>query len=69
MAGDGTLMLRYFPGSLTRRNMWDTAGYKRVSHAFEGMCVYEKGDGDLASRNCTLFSSSVACVELIQEFI
>ena len=27
------------PGSLTKRRIWDTAGYKRVSHAFGGMCV------------------------------
>ena len=27
------------PGSLTRRRVWDTAGYKRVAPAFEGMCV------------------------------
>ena len=27
------------PGSLTRRKIWDTAGYKRVSRAFEGMRV------------------------------
>ena len=26
----------YSPGSLTRRKIRDTAGYKRVSHAFEG---------------------------------
>ena len=31
--------------------IWDTAGYKRVSHASEGMCVYDKWDDDLASRN------------------
>ena len=49
---------------VTRRNVWDTAGYKRVSHAFEGTCVQEKGDDAFDSRNCTPFSSSVACVEL-----
>ena len=31
------------------------------------MCVYEKGEYALASRNYMLVSSSVACVELIQE--
>ena len=36
-------MLGYSPGSPTRRKIWDTAGYKRVSYAFEGMCVWEKG--------------------------
>ena len=33
------IVLWHSPGSLTRRNIWDTAEYKRVSHAFEGMCV------------------------------
>ena len=60
-------MLWYSPWSLTRRKIWDTAGYKRVSRAFAGMCAQEKGDAAFASRNGTLFSSSVACVELIQE--
>ena len=58
------LLLWYCPGSLARRKVWDTAGYKRVSHAFEGMCVWEKEDDAFASRSCTLFSSNVACVEL-----
>ena len=35
----GGLVLWYPPGSLTRRKIWDTAGYKRVSLAFGGMCV------------------------------
>ena len=47
---DGTAVM-VFPGSLTRRKLWDTAGYKRVSRAFEGMCVQEKGDHVFASRN------------------
>ena len=62
-------MLWYSSGSLTRRNIWDTAGYKSVSHVFEGMCVYEKGDDAFASRNYMLLSSSVAFGELIQELI
>ena len=33
------IVLWYSPGSLTRRKIWDTAGYQRVSHAFEGMCI------------------------------
>ena len=33
----GGLVLWYSPGSLTRRKIWDTAGYTRVSHAFEGL--------------------------------
>ena len=45
------------------------AGCKRVSHAFEGMCVWEIGDAAFASRNWILFSSSVEFVELIQELI
>ena len=34
-------MLRLFPWepNKARREIWDTAGCKRVSHAFEGMCV------------------------------
>ena len=60
-------MLWYFHGSLKTRNYLYSAGFKMFSHAFEGMCVYEKGNYAFASRNCTLFSSSVACVELIQK--
>ena len=50
-AHQGGLVLWYSTGSLARLNMWDTAGYKRVSHAFEGMCVQETGDDAFASRN------------------
>ena len=39
----GGLVLWYSPGSLTRRKIWDTAGYKRVSHAFDGMCIGKRG--------------------------
>ena len=38
-AHQGELVLWHSPGSLTRRKIWDTAGHKRVSHAFEGMYV------------------------------
>ena len=64
-AYQGGPVLWYSTGSLKRRKIRDTAGYKRVSHAFEGVCVKEKGDDVFASRNGTLFGSSVACVELL----
>ena len=64
-AHQGGLVLWYSTGSLTRRRIRDTAGYKKVSHGFEGVCVMEKGDDVFASRNGTLFGSSVACVELL----
>ena len=35
----GRSVLWHSPGSLARRKIWNTAGYKRVSHVFEGMCV------------------------------
>ena len=38
LLNDGAV-LWYSPGSPTMRKIWDTTGYKRVSHAFGGMRV------------------------------
>ena len=64
-------MLRYSPESLTRCKMLgirlEKKGFHMPLKAY--MCVKEKGDDAFASRNGTLFSSSVACVELRLELI
>ena len=67
-AHQGGLELCFFPGSLTRRTIWDTAGYKGFHMPLKA-CAYSEGHCDFFSRNRTLFRSSVTCVELIQELI
>ena len=43
-------MLWYPPGSPTRRKIWDTAGYKRVSHVPLKACAYRKKEMMLLPR-------------------
>ena len=43
-------VLRYSLESLTRRNIWDTAGYKEFHMPLKALCVLEKGTDAFASR-------------------
>ena len=64
-------MLRYSPGSLTRRKIWDTGGFKRVSNGSTACAYRKRGMMLLLPRGIARYSVHPwhVCVELIHELI